>query len=68
MFQFKDEKISKSERYGYLFSNYDIEKEYPGFLINRYMLPSVKKMDSRGCRNGWMLFVKVMSQIVVCGA
>ncbi|HYE83729.1 MAG TPA: P-loop NTPase fold protein [Clostridia bacterium] len=48
MFHFKDGKISKSEQYGYLFSDYDIEKEYPGFFIKRYMLPSVKKWIVEG--------------------
>ena len=48
IFQFKDGKISKSERYGYMFSDYDIQKEYPSFYVNRYMLPSVKKWIVEG--------------------
>lgn len=38
----KDEKIKKSEQYGYLFCDPALEKEYPGFYIKRYMFPSIK--------------------------
>ena len=48
MFQFKDGKIDKSEQYGYLFSDYDIEKDYPGLFISKYMLPSVEKWILEG--------------------
>lgn len=35
-------KISKSERYGYLLCDSEIEKSYPGYYIRRYMLPGVR--------------------------
>jgi len=43
MLMFKDGKIKKSDRYGYLFSDNEIEKEYPDFYKSRYMLNSVKE-------------------------
>ena len=39
---FKEGKINKSENYGYLFCDSDVEKTFPGYYVRRYMLPSVK--------------------------
>lgn len=39
----KTGRVSKSERYGYLFCDSEIEKEYPGYYVRRYMLPGVKE-------------------------
>lgn len=41
-------KISKSDRYGYLFCDSEIEKEYPGYYIRKYMLPGVKEWLMEG--------------------
>lgn len=46
--RFKEGKIRKSERYGYLLCDYEVEKEYPGFFIRRYMLSGVKKWITEG--------------------
>ena len=35
-------KFNKSENYGYLFCDSDVEKTFPGYYVRRYMLPSVK--------------------------
>lgn len=39
----KTGRISKSEKYGYLFCDSEIEKEYPGYYVRRYMLSGVKE-------------------------
>ena len=39
----KTGKVSKSERYGYLFCDLEIEKEYPGYYVSRYMLPGIRE-------------------------
>lgn len=44
----KADKISKSERYGYLFCDSEIEKEYPGYYVGRYMLPGVREWLAEG--------------------
>lgn len=38
----KTGKISKSESYGYLLFDSQIEQSYPGYYIRRYMLPGVR--------------------------
>lgn len=44
----KTGKISKSERYGYLFCDSEIEKAYPGYYVRRYMLPGVREWLTEG--------------------
>lgn len=44
----KTGKISKSERYGYLFCDSEIEKLYPGYYVRRYMLPGVREWLTEG--------------------
>lgn len=44
----KTGKISKSERYGYLFCDSEIEKSYPGYYVRRYMLPGVREWLMEG--------------------
>src|SRR5699024_4311540 len=44
----KANKIAKSERYGYLFCDSVIEKEYPGYYVRRYMLPGVREWLAEG--------------------
>lgn len=44
----KTGKISKSERYGYLFCDSEIEKSYPGYYERRYMLPGVREWLMEG--------------------
>ncbi len=44
----KTGKISKSERYGYLFCDSKIEKAYPGYYVRRYMLPGVREWLTEG--------------------
>ena len=44
----KTGKISKSERYGYLFCDSEIEKVYPGYYVRRYMLPGVREWLMEG--------------------
>lgn len=44
----KTGRVSKSERYGYLFCDSEIEKEYPGYYVRRYMLPGVKEWLMKG--------------------
>lgn len=39
----KTGKVYKSERYGYLFCDSEIEKEYPGYYVSRYMLPGIRE-------------------------
>lgn len=41
-------KISKSERYGYLLCDSEIEKLYPGYYVRRYMLPGVREWLMEG--------------------
>lgn len=59
IFEFKGGKVNKSERYGYMFSDHDIQKEYPGFYVNKYMLPSVKKWIVEGEWDG----IRINSEI-----
>lgn len=44
----KTGRIPKSERYGYLFCDSEIEKEYPGYYVRRYMLPGVREWLTEG--------------------
>lgn len=44
----KTGRVTKSEKYGYLFCDSDIEKEYPGYYVRRYMLPGVRKWLTEG--------------------
>lgn len=44
----KTGRISKSEKYGYLFCDSEIEKEYPGYYVRRYMLSGVKEWLTEG--------------------
>lgn len=44
----KTGRISKSERYGYLFCDSEIEREYSGYYVRRYMLPSVREWLTEG--------------------
>lgn len=44
----KTGRVSKSDRYGYLFCDSEIEKEYPGYYVRRYMLPGVKEWLIKG--------------------
>lgn len=44
----KTGKISKSEKYGYLFCDSEIEKVYPGYYVRRYMLPGVREWLTEG--------------------
>ncbi|MCP1100902.1 hypothetical protein M2454_000115 [Aequitasia blattaphilus] len=44
----KEGKISKSDRYGYIFCDADVEKEYPGYYVRRYMLTSIREWIMMG--------------------
>lgn len=43
MLEYKAGRIKKSDKYGYILSNYEVEKAYPGFFKNSYMLSSVQQ-------------------------
>lgn len=48
MLFFKDGKLEKSEKYGYLLCDYKVEKEYPGFFLNKYIPYSIKQWIVEG--------------------
>lgn len=41
-------RINKSDRYGYIFCDSDVEKEYPGYYIRRFMLTSIREWLMEG--------------------
>lgn len=48
MLEYKAGKIEKSDDYGYILSNYEVEKIYPGFFKSSYMFPAVQQWIIEG--------------------
>jgi hypothetical protein len=61
----KNGRISKSDRYGYIFCDSDVEKEYPGYYIRRFMLTSIREWLMEGEWNEKNISDDIMKMIEV---